>query len=270
MMKTPMGVGALNYLRLRLLKDVPLSFPVRGARVTLGVSSVLELWRGETYETKEPETLDWIDEFAAADIFYDVGANIGLYSLYAATVRRCKVLAFEPEGKNFSRLMNNQVLNGLEEMRAFCIAVGGGLRADQLHVAGSVSGDSQHNIGKENPLFPRECSVIQGSFVMSLDDLCYSFNLPVPQHLKIDVDGLEEEIIGGARRLLRDEGLKTVMIEIAEARGSTSPIYAAMQEAGFAVKLAAKRAYETDSLVARNILFHRMPATGAAISHGGR
>lgn len=263
-MKTPLGVGLLNYLRLRIQKDFPLSFQVRKTKIKLGVSSVLELWRGETYETKEPETLDWIDGFSPAEVFYDVGANIGLYSVYAASTRGCKVLAFEPEGKNFTRLINNQILNGLDGMRAFCVAVGSRLRADQLYVTGSVSGDSQHNVGEENPFYPREYSVVQGSFVVSLDDLCYSFNLPIPQHLKIDVDGLEEEIVAGAKRLLCDRSLRTVMVEISERPGMPSPIYDAMRDAGFAVLLKAKRAYETESLTARNVFFHRFVDVSAA------
>jgi len=262
--KTPLDVGLLNYLRLRVQKDFPLSFQVRETKIRLGVSSVLELWRGESYETKEPETLDWIDGFSTAEVFYDVGANIGLYSLYAASARRCKVLAFEPEGKNFARLVNNQVLNELDGMRAFCIAVGGSLRADQLYVTGGVSGDSQHNVGEENPHYPRECCVVQGSFVVSLDDLCYSFNLPIPQHLKIDVDGLEEEIISGAKKLLSDTSLKTVMVEITERRGMTSPIYEAMRDAGFAILMKAERAYETELLTARNVFFHRFTHTSAS------
>lgn len=267
-MKTPLGVGTLNYLRLRVQKDFPLSFQVREAKIRLGVSSALELWRGETYETKEPETLDWIDGFSPADVFYDVGANIGLYSVYAAFSRGCKVLSFEPEGKNFARLLNNQVLNKLDRMRAFCIAVGGSLRADQLYVAGSVSGDSQHNVGEENPYYPREYSVVQGSFVVSLDDLCYSFQLPIPQHLKIDVDGLEEEIVSGAKRLLCDTSLRTVMVEISERPGMTSPIYDAMRDAGFSVFMRAKRAYQTESLIARNVFFHRHADT--SVSNGDR
>jgi FkbM family methyltransferase len=260
MIRTPLGVGRLGYLRLLLQRDFKARFRVRRTDVVLGVSSAIELWRGETYETKEPETLDWIDGFAASDVFFDVGANVGLYSVYAARSRGCRVFAFEPEGKNFSRLMNNQVLNGLSDMRAYCLALGDVVRADQLFVAGKTAGDSQHNVGESNPVFPREWSVVQGSIVVSLDALCGDFGLPVPQHLKIDVDGLEEKIVAGARRVLRDPALKTVMIEIAELKGGRSPIHDEMRAAGFAVLGMAKRAYETPSLTARNVLFGR---TGA-------
>src|SRR6516225_6500482 len=47
----------------------------------------LALWRARTLLAKEPETIEWIDSFRAGDVFWDVGANVGLYSLYAAVVR---------------------------------------------------------------------------------------------------------------------------------------------------------------------------------------
>ncbi len=266
MVKTPLGVPLPGYLKLRLLGDRPATFHVRNASITLGVSSVLELWRGATYETKEPETLDWIDGFAPSDVFFDVGANIGLYSLYAAATRKCRVFSFEPEGKNFSRLVHNQFLNGLGEMRAFCLAVGRSTRLDELFITGTTAGDSQHNIGGENRLYPRAHSGIQGSIVVALDALCYSHGLPVPQHLKVDVDGLEEEIIEGAARLLRDRSLRTVMVEISDERDKPSPIYEAMLRAGFEISGRAKRAYENDVMVARNVWFSRPDETARSLS----
>jgi FkbM family methyltransferase len=257
MVRTPLGVGLPGYLRLLLQKDYSRPFRVRQTEVILGVSSAIELWRGETYETKEPETLDWIDGFAATDVFFDVGANVGLYSLYAARARGCRVFSFEPEGKNFARLARNQALNGLSQMLAYCTAVGGSMRLDRLFVAGTTAGDSQHNIGQTNVLFPRDCATVQGSVVVSLDDLCFTLGLPVPQHLKIDVDGLEEEIVSGAAKLLRHPDLRTVMIEIAELKGQRSVIYGQMEAAGLEAIGKAKRAYETDSVAARNILFGR-------------
>jgi FkbM family methyltransferase len=257
MVKTPLGVGLPGYLRLLLQKDYARPFRVRQTQVVLGVSSAIELWRGETYETKEPETLDWIDSFAATDVFFDVGANIGLYSLYAARARGCRVFAFEPEGKNFARLTNNQALNGLSRMLAYCAAVGGAMRLDRLFVTSAIAGDSQHNIGQVNQFYSRGCSSVQGSLVVSLDDLCFTFGLPVPQHLKIDVDGLEEEIIAGAARLLRHEDLRTVMIEISEVGGEQSVIYQQMEQAGLEVIGRAKRAYQNETMTARNILFRR-------------
>ena len=41
-------------------------------------------WRAETFFTKEPETIEWINTFKSDETLFDVGANIGLYSIYAA------------------------------------------------------------------------------------------------------------------------------------------------------------------------------------------
>ena len=57
---------------------------VRGKKIKIKINSGIELWRSRAYEKKEPETLDWIDNFKKGEIFYDVGANIGVYSLYAS------------------------------------------------------------------------------------------------------------------------------------------------------------------------------------------
>ena len=77
-----------------------------------------ELWRAETYETKEPDTIEWIDSFfREGDVIYDIGANIGQYSLYAAKKLKgnCRILAFEPEALNYSKLNKNIVLNNLTD-----------------------------------------------------------------------------------------------------------------------------------------------------------
>ena len=43
-------------------------------------------YRFDTFENKEPETLKWIDiNLRENDVFFDIGANIGIYSLYAAS-----------------------------------------------------------------------------------------------------------------------------------------------------------------------------------------
>jgi FkbM family methyltransferase len=69
----------------------------------------------DTFSTKEPETLEWIDTFPLGSVVWDIGANIGLYSCYAAKMRDCKVYAFEPSVFNLDLLARNIFLNGLTE-----------------------------------------------------------------------------------------------------------------------------------------------------------
>ena len=71
----------------------------------------LHYYRASTVSTKEPETLEWINGFNETDVLYDIGANVGVFSLYAALHRNCDVYAFEPESKNYACLHNNIYLN---------------------------------------------------------------------------------------------------------------------------------------------------------------
>ena len=91
---------------------------VRSIEIKIGVLSPLEDYRAKSYATKEPETLDWLeDDLRDNDVFMDIGANIGLYSLYAAKLSpSCTVFSFEPEAQNYSRLCNNIVLNGVSNI----------------------------------------------------------------------------------------------------------------------------------------------------------
>ena len=69
----------------------------------LSVDSPTLLMRANTFFSKEPETLAWIDAMTENDVLFDVGANIGIYSVYAA-LKGLKVFAFEPESLNYAEL----------------------------------------------------------------------------------------------------------------------------------------------------------------------
>ena len=69
------------------------------------------LWRAKTLATKEPSTIGWLDSLQPDAPLLDVGANVGMYSIYAAVVRRSRVFAFEPESQNYALLCRNIVLN---------------------------------------------------------------------------------------------------------------------------------------------------------------
>ena len=73
-------------------------------------------WRVDTFFTKEPETLEWINSFENNDetIFWDIGANIGLYSIYNALKNyKSSTFAFEPSTSNL-RVLRNISINDLE------------------------------------------------------------------------------------------------------------------------------------------------------------
>jgi FkbM family methyltransferase len=191
-----------------------------GSEVWQGETRNFERWRADSYATKEPDTLAWIDRFVReGDTLYDVGANIGLYALYAARRRhgRCRVLAFEPEALNYARLNQNIVRNELSEcVTAYCLAITDRTVLDLFYVKAFAPGAALHAFGRpvtqgEQPFAPRNR---QGMLGVSLDDLTGPLGLPFPNHIKIDVDGIEERIIEGATRTLTDPRLKSVLVEV--------------------------------------------------------
>ena len=62
--------------------------------------------RAYLFDTKEPETLKWINRFEKEDTLLDIGANIGVYSIYAA-LKKIKVIAIEPDSLNYALLNIN-------------------------------------------------------------------------------------------------------------------------------------------------------------------
>ncbi len=242
---------------------------VRGVEVLLDIDDIesddvirnYEVWRAETFSTKEPDTLGWIDaHFRPGDVIYDIGANIGQYSLYAARKldRECRILAFEPESLNYAKLNRNIVLNELTEtITAYCLAVTESREFGHFYVQRFAPGAALHSWGRpvtqgERPFQPQNR---QGMIGMSLDDLTIASGLPFPNHVKIDVDGIEEEIVRGASRTLADERLRTALVEVYMFRDIAESIEVMFQETGF--RLSNDDEIDRTEGLAQNLIFVR-------------
>ncbi len=171
-------------------------------------------------------------------MIYDVGANIGQYSLYAARRRRgrCTVLAFEPEALNYAKLNRNIVLNELTGVvTPYCLAVAEKTELSTFYVQNFAPGAALHSWGRPvaqgERAFPPQNR--QGMVGFSLDDLTGRFGLPFPNHLKIDVDGIEADIIRGAGRTLTDHRLKSALVEVYIFADVAQEIEAALLAHGF-------------------------------------
>ena len=220
-----------------------------------------ELWRAETYTTKEPDTLAWIDAFfREGDAIYDVGANIGQYSLYAARKLRgnCTVLAFEPEALNYAKLNRNIVLNELTGVvTPYCLAVTERTELSTFYVQNFAPGAALHAWGRPVTQGERafQAQNQQGMVGISLDDLTGRFGLPFPNHIKIDVDGIEAEIVRGAGHTLADPRLKTALVEVYRCAEIAEEIEAAFHAHGFELSNAAE--LDLTPGTARNLIFTR-------------
>lgn len=197
----------------------------------------LTLWRAQTLYTKEPDTIAWIDGMQPGEVLYDVGANMGLYTLYAAK-RGLWVHALEPESQNYALLNKNIHVNGLSSMAsAYQIALSARRGLDFLFVKDFTPGGALNNYGSGEDYNKRAFQPEHRQPVLSftLDEFVTEFNLPFPTHLKIDVDGLESEILSGAKTVLADERLNSILIEINEALPEDLALKDVIEKAGFAL-----------------------------------
>jgi FkbM family methyltransferase len=188
-----------------------------GVEVRFVVVNPTTQWRVQTIMTKEPGTIAWIEEFAPDDVLVDIGANVGMYALCAAAFRGTRVYAFEPESQNFAILNRNIYLNRLDErVTAYCAALSDRTGFDLLYLSKLGAGSSQHTFGESvnHELQPMDAAFRQGSYATTLDALVEAAVIPVPSHIKIDVDGIEHKVISGAARTLANPGLRSVLVEL--------------------------------------------------------
>ena len=174
-------------------------------------------WRVETLFSKEPDTIEWIASFGPHDVLVDIGANVGMYTVWAARTRGTRVYAFEPESQNFAVLYRNIVLNKLgERVTAYCAALSDEENFSLLYLSEFRIGGSCHTLGAalDHNLEARRTGVTQGCISTTLDRLIERGVVPVPQHIKVDVDGLEHKVLAGCRDTIRNPQVKSVLVEI--------------------------------------------------------
>jgi FkbM family methyltransferase len=192
----------------------------RFGTIRLWCPGSLAEYRARTLLTKEPETIAWIDTFAATDVFWDIGANVGVYSLYAA-MQQVTTLSFEPSAANYYVLNRNIEINDMaSRVSAFCLAFNDSTRLDSLHMQSTACGGALNSFA--SPIDWRGAAFApvftQGTIGFGVDDFICRFDPPFPNHIKIDVDGNEDRIVRGAERTLRDPRVKSLSVELNEDR----------------------------------------------------
>jgi FkbM family methyltransferase len=187
-----------------------------GVRMAFSTPSAFTLWRVQSIFKKEPWTLEWIATFAPGEVLLDCGANVGMYTIWAAATRQARVYAFEPESQNYALLNRNILLNQLSErVTAYCMGLSDEAGLSTLHMGDMRIGGSCHAVGealdyKHEPL---KTLFKQGCIAATIDELVAKGQVPVPNHIKIDVDGFEPKVVAGARTTLGNPLLKSLLIE---------------------------------------------------------
>ena len=215
---------------------VPLDYDAHPVRL-LATSPMERKWRARSCK-KEPWTVAWIEEsMSGGGVLYDVGANVGTFSLVAAKVcaRRGTVVAFEPGFASYAHLCGNIVLNRCEAIIIpVPLAVAGTNGLGSFRYLSLDPGQSRHDF-KQDAWDADEADTpkryLQPVLSMTLDSAISTFSLPAPNHLKVDVDGGEIEVLKGAAQTLANPTLRSILIEIDESQ--TEQVMAILDRSGF-------------------------------------
>ena len=173
---------------------------------------------------KEPGTVEWIKtELKSGQIFYDIGANIGIYSIIAAkqTGLTGKVYAFEPHAATFSHLSNNIIRNDLRDVvipfslaldseTGFfpfnCFSIDAGFSNNQL---------SPHEEKLANASIYSTTTISELKYATTIDALIGEGLIQPAHHIKIDVDGNELRILEGMSTFLKSTmSPLTIQVEV--------------------------------------------------------
>jgi FkbM family methyltransferase len=145
---------------------------------------------------------DYLASLKEDDVFVDVGAHIGLYSIYAASLlRQGKVVAIEPNPKNYKALFKAIQLNRLKNVVALNIAAWSKECRLPLYIKGSS--DPHSLVSKSSKYI-----IVRA---MKLDDCINKLGLKKISLIKIDVEGAEVQVIDGLCNTLRAHRPKLVV-----------------------------------------------------------
>ena len=192
--------------------------------------------RAENLLSKEPGTISWINGFVSGSIFWDIGANIGAFTLYAAIKRQCRVYACEPGSANYYGLNNNILRNSLDDqVKALAVALDERTRFGSISMRDNMIGGSLHSFETDIDYKGDQFTPAwrQGALAVTLDDLHQVFRVPAPAYIKIDVDGLETSIVRGGRDLLSRPEFRSILVEVdLNDQSEVSDISRMLEDAG--------------------------------------
>ena len=237
----------IQWLIFFMQRDSYLNKKINDKNIQLFSPNNLISWRIRTMFDKEPDTIEWIKNFIVENkrkvIFWDIGANIGLYSIYCASIHTNKsvIFAFEPSTSNLRVLSRNIFINNFHK----------DIIINQLPLTNKPSeflpmkenafeeGVSLNTFG-ENFDFEGKNYISENEYSIlgtSIDYLIENKIMDIPDYIKIDVDGIEHLILEGGKKTLLNIKIKSILIEVNENFiDQKELIDKLMKESGFKLK----------------------------------
>jgi FkbM family methyltransferase len=140
------------------------------------------------------------------DLFVDIGANMGTYTILASGVRRANTIAIEPTLVTFNILQQNIELNQIDHL----------VNTENIGLAGSsgfLNFSTQYGT-MNRVVTEKDNREVQQTKVKTLDEILRNQNDQETILLKIDVEGYETEVLIGAEQSLTDLRIKAIIIEL--------------------------------------------------------
>lgn len=196
-LKSPVKKG--NAFFGRLIKNIrPIKYNINGLFLKLNPVSYID-FHLIAFKKHDDEIKAWIDEFLKPEeLFLDIGANIGYFSLYAAKMRGAKVISFEPSKRELSRFYKNIAINELNNITVYPFALG----SENLKVKLNVS--DYQNPGKNSIINDEVQSetIPEMIEVDALGNLITSNLISKIKLIKIDVEGYENNVLMGLSSIM--------------------------------------------------------------------
>ena len=186
-------------------------------------------YRAHTFLSKEKDTIEWIEKYGNDNqIFFDIGSNMGVYTILYAKLFKSKVFSFEPSFRNLDLLVRNIQINKLND-RITVIS-------NPVYNNSSVNTFSQatnRTAGMALGAFGEK--TLSGfnfnTLGLSIDHLLNQKLISPPNIIKVDVDGNELKIIKGALNTIKNNSCKTLLIETRET--TSNKIEKLISDCGF-------------------------------------
>ena len=203
--------------------------------------TLVSAYRAKYFFTNEPDTLEWLDKNGGKKkILYDIGANMGIYSLYYSKKFNSTSYVFEPSFMNLDLIQNNLKLNNLEKKVVIVPnATYSKTAISKLYQLRRVAGDAVttlnnnkvfKNMLDRSPATNNSPSINQ-VLGLSIDYLVKNKISKKPDLIKIDVDGNEIEVLKGCKDTLRDNKKISILIELRKDTYNPAKIF--LEKNGF-------------------------------------
>lgn len=169
----------------------------------------------------EPEMRSLIGLLNEGDVFVDVGANVGIYSLHAAKAAgpSGRVIAFEPTPETHESLVKNVRLNHFRNITVINKAAGD--KEGFLQFAICASDNSNHLVADLAMLESRKIVEVRNIPVDTIDTMVAREKLPQVSVMKIDAEGAEKLVLAGASQVI-EKHRPAILFESCDT-GSGSP-----------------------------------------------